>query len=152
MSEIERFLPVPASIGSWIKSVAAMLLVAINQLLGGWSPTMWTLGVIMILDMITGLARAAHQHTVSSTEMGWRGIKKLLTVGLVILAAALDQVIGDGTGHVVRDALIIYYIVVEALSVVENTAACGVPYPEWLITILHQLNERKAQPLPPPKT
>jgi len=69
MSEIERFLPVPASIGSWIKSVTAMLLVAINQLLG-----------IMILDMITGFTRAAHQHTVSSTEMGWRGIKKLLTV------------------------------------------------------------------------
>jgi toxin secretion/phage lysis holin len=152
MSEIERFLPVPASIGSWIKSVTAMLLVAINQLLGGWSPTMWTLGVIMILDMITGFTRAAHQHTVSSTEMGWRGIKKLLTVALVILAAALDRVIGDGTGHVVRDALIIYYIVVEALSVIENTAACGVPYPEWLLTVLKQLNERKAQPLPPPET
>jgi len=145
--EIGRFIPLPLNVGGWMKAVAATLLVAINQLVGGWSPTMWTLGIIMILDMITGFTRAAHQHAVSSTEMGWRGIKKLLTVALVILAAQLDRVVGDGSGHTIRDALIVYYIVVEALSVVENTAACGVPYPEWLITILQQLNERKAQPL-----
>jgi len=110
------------------------------------------LGIIMILDMITGFARATRQQAVSSTEMGWRGIKKLLTITLVIMAAQLDRVLGDGSGHVLRDALIIYYIVVEALSVLENTAACGVPYPEWLTTVLKQLNERKAQPLPPPET
>ena len=151
VQSLERFVPLPLSIGGWVKTMAAAVAVAISQLFGGWSPTMWTLGVIMILDMVTGFTRAAHQHAVSSTEMGWRGIKKLLTVALVILAAALDRVLGDGSGHVVRDALIIYYIVVEALSVIENTAACGVPYPEWLITVLQQLNERKAQPLPPPE-
>ena len=111
---------------------------------------MWALGTIMILDMVTGFARAARQQAVSSNEMGWRGIKKLLTVALVIMAAQLDRVLSDGSGHVVRDAMIVYYIVVEALSVIENTAACGVPYPEWLITVLQQLNERKAQRSPPP--
>jgi toxin secretion/phage lysis holin len=150
-NSLERVLPVPSnSIG--IKTAMATIVVVISHLIGGWSPTMWPLGIIMILDMITGFARATRQQAVSSTEMGWRGIKKLLTITLVIMAAQLDRVLGDGSGHVVRDALIIYYIVVEALSVVENTAACGVPYPEWLTTVLKQLNERKAQPLPPPKT
>lgn len=146
LQSLERFVPLPLNLGGALKAVGAALAVAISQLFGGWSPTMWTLGIIMLLDIATGFARAARQHAVSSDEMWWRIIKKILTAGLVALAAQLDTVVGDGSGHMLRDWLIIYYIVVESLSVVENTAACGVPYPEWLITVLKQLNERKAGP------
>ena len=112
---------------------------------------MGVLLIIMGLDIVTGICRAALQQQLSSAVSWQRGIKKFLILVMVVLAAQLDRVMG-GDGHLLRDAMIIYYVVTEGLSILENTAACGVPYPEWLITILQQLNERKAQPLSPPES
>ena len=147
MSETaNRILPVPSSAG--IKTALAAVVVAINQLVGGWSPPMGVLLIVMGLDIVTGICRAALQRQLSSAVSWQRGIKKFLILAMVVLAAQLDCVVG-GDGHLLRDAMIIYYVVTEGLSILENTAACGVPYPEWLTTALQQLNERKAQPLPP---
>jgi toxin secretion/phage lysis holin len=142
-----RVLPVPSSAG--VKSVVAALIVAISHLLGGWSPSMGVLLIIIGLDIVTGICRAALQHQLSS-EVSWqRGVKKFLIFVMIVLAAQLDVLTG-GEGHLLRDAMIIYYAVTEGISILENTAACGVRYPDWLLTALKQLNERKAQPLPPP--
>lgn len=148
MAELtDRILPVPSSAG--IKTALAAIVVAISQLVGGWSPTMGVLLIIMGLDIVTGICRAGLQRQLSSVISWQRGIKKFLILVMVVLAAQLDCVVGGGS--LLRDAMIIYYIVTEGLSILENTAACGVPYPDWLLTALKQLNERKAQPLPPPE-
>lgn len=145
---IDRLLPVPSSAG--IKTVVAVVVVAISRLIGGWSPSMGVLLIIIALDIVTGICRAALQHQLSS-EVSWqRGVKKFLIFVMIVLAAQLDVLTG-GEGHLLRDAMIIYYAVTEGISILENTAACGVPYPSWLLTALRQLNERKAQPLPPPE-
>jgi toxin secretion/phage lysis holin len=140
---LKQFLPVPSNAG--IKTIMAAIVVAISQILGGWSPAMGVLITIMALDVVSGVFRTALHHELSSGEMIARGIKKILIWGLVALGAQLDLVIG-GDGHLLRDGIVIYYLVAEAMSVLENTAACGLPYPEWLLTALKQLNERKAQP------
>jgi toxin secretion/phage lysis holin len=140
---LKQFLPVPSNAG--IKTIMAAIVVAISQILGGWSPAMGVLITIMALDVVSGFFRAALHHELSSGEMIARGIKKILIWGLVALGAQLDLVIG-GDGHLLRDGIVIYYLVAEAMSVLENTAACGLPYPEWLLTALKQLNERKTQP------
>ena len=143
---LERFLPVPSNAG--IKTALAVVVVAISQLVGGWSPTMGVLLVVIGLDIVTGICRAALQHQLSS-EISWqRGVKKFMIFVMVVLAAQLDSLTG-GEGHLLRDGMIIYYIVTEGISILENTAACGVPYPEWILTALRQLNERKAQQPPP---
>ena len=145
---IEQFLPVPSNVG--IKTALAAVVVAISQLVGGWSPTMGVLLIVIGLDIITGIMRAALQQQLSSEISFQRGVKKFMIFVMVVLAAQLDIVFG-GEGHTLRDAMVIYYVVTEGISILENTAACGVPYPEWRLTALRQLNERKAQPLPPPK-
>lgn len=145
MSEsLERFLPVPSNAG--VKTAVAAVIVAISQLVGGWSPTMGVLLVVIGLDIVTGILRAALQHQLSSEISFQRGVKKFMIFVMIVLSAQLDALTG-GDGHLLRDAMVIYYVVTEGISILENTAACGVQYPDWILTALRQLNERKAQPL-----
>ena len=144
---LKQFLPVPSNAG--IKTVVAAVVVAISHLVGGWSPTMGVLLVMIGLDIVTGILRAALQHQLSSEISFQRGVKKFMVGVMIVLAAQLDQLLGDT--HLLRDAMVIYYVVTEGISILENTAACGVQYPDWILTALRQLNEQKAQPLPPPE-
>jgi len=97
-----------------------------------------------MLDILSGLARAFVQRQLSSS-VSWNGmVKKCLILVIVALAWRLDIVIGAGS--LLRDATVIFFVVSEALSVLENTVAAGLPVPQFLRDALKQLNEKKATP------
>ena len=60
---------------------------------------------------------------------------------VVLVAAQVDMAIGGG-GHVFRDAACWFYIANEGLSVLENMALGGVPFPERLKQLLEQTKQK----------
>ena len=119
-----------AAVGGWL-----------GYFLGGCDGLVYALILFVAADYITGVMCAAVDKRLSS-EIGFKGIcKKVLIFVLVGLANILDvQIIG--TGSVLRTAVIFFYISNEGVSLLENAAHLGLPVPEKLKDILHQLHNR----------
>lgn len=134
-----------------ILSAKAMLCAAagcigsiIAKALGGWDAGMITLVLFMAVDYITGLMVAGIFHASEKTESGgmesragWKGLcRKGVTLLIVLIAHRIDIVAGTS---MVRDAVVIAYIVNEAISITENAGLMGVPVPDKLMAAIDVL-------------
>lgn len=133
--------------GSWhwvVTMILTPVALALGHVLGGWTPAMTTLLIIMGLDVLSGLARAYVQKAVSSS-VSWNGmLKKFLVFVIIALACQIDLVMQSPP--LLRNLIVTAFTISEALSVVENVSAAGLPVPEFLKHALAQLNEKKARP------
>ena len=112
----------------------------IGFFIGGADGLIRALIIFAVVDYITGVAAAAIEHKLNS-EIGFKGItKKLLLFCIVGVAHVLDLYV-IGSGAVCRSAVVLFYIANEGLSIIENSARCGLPIPEKLKIILEQLKE-----------
>ena len=128
-------------------------------LLGAWclarvqalAPVLIVLLVTMILDYITGLVKAGMTGEINSTK-GWQGLlKKLMYVVTVAIALVADYVI-DYAAHqfgwelnmAAYFAILVsvWLIINEAISVIENLSAIGVPMPTFLVKIFHRVQNK----------
>lgn len=124
---------------NWISIIAAAVGGVVLKLLGGWDAMLLTLTALVALDYITGLIKAAYTKTLSS-EIGYKGILKKVMMFTVVAAAV---VIGRLTGDVVplREAVIIFFVANEGLSLLEN-AGEFIPLPDKLKEVLLQLRDK----------
>ena len=108
--------------------------------LGGFDGFLYALVVFVVIDYITGIMCAITDHTLSSA-VGFRGIcRKVLIFCMVGIGNILDvNILGEG--HVLRTAVIFFYLSNEGVSMLENAAHLGLPIPEKLKEVLAQLNE-----------
>lgn len=120
---------------------------ALAYLVGGFDSWLKTLSLFMLLDIFTGILKAIMLKSEKSETGGlnssimWKGGgKKVLTLVLVVIATMLSELIEPET-LLLRSAVITYYIATEALSIVENAGACGLPLPEVLIKALEKIQE-----------
>ena len=119
----------------------------ISVRLGGWDGALDLLVSLMAVDYATGLLlafvfRRSHKTPGggASSAVGFRGlVKKALTLVLVGIAASVDNALGTGWA---RPAVIFFFAANEGLSILENTALMGVPYPEALRAALEALGEK----------
>ena len=113
----------------------------LGYFLGGVDGMMIALIVLMTLDYITGVMCAIVDKNLSS-EVGFKGIcRKVLIFTLVGIGNILDvYVLQDG--HVLRMAVIFFYLSNEGVSLLENTVHLGLPVPEKLKEVLAQLHNR----------
>ena len=105
---------------------------------------------VMLLDYITGLAKAWHRGELSS-RVGARGIlKKLGYVVTVAVAGVMDWLISYGLAQAGIDlhlpfllGMIVtcWLIINELISILENVAAMDGPVPPWLGRILNKLKQ-----------
>ena len=122
----------------------------VSWLYGGFGDAMSALIVFMALDYMTGLIVAGVFHKSSKSESGaleskagWKGLcRKGVTLMIVMMAALLDRVIGTSY---IKDAVIVGYIFNEGLSILENAALMGVPYPKALKSALDLLNKKSEE-------
>lgn len=128
---------------------------AIAGLFGEWTTTLTILVVVMAIDYISGVLVAACGKSLKteagglSSKVGFIGIaKKGFIMLLVLLATMLDRAIGNET-MVFQTSLVFYYIANEGLSVLENAALMGLPFPEKLKKTLETLRDKDK---PPDKT
>ena len=109
--------------------------------LGGVDGFLYALIAFVAIDYITGVMCAINDHTLSSA-VGFRGIcRKVLIFCMVGIGNILDvNILGEG--HVLRTAVIFFYLSNEGVSMLENCAHIGLPIPDKLRDVLAQLHER----------
>jgi len=128
------------SLGAVVKAVLATLLAGLVAVFGGWDDILTTLLIFVSLDIVSGWIRAFIQKELSSDESFRGTAKKVLIFVIVAVAAQADRLTGS---DVLRNAVAIFYCASEALSILENTVAAGLPVPEFLSDALKRLSEKK---------
>ena len=116
----------------------------VTSAFGGWDAGLITLVLFMAVDYITGLMVAGVFHASEKTESGglesragWKGLcRKGVTLLIVLIAHRIDIVAGTS---MVRDTVVIAYIVNETISITENAGLMGVPVPDRLMAAIDVL-------------
>ena len=139
------------------KAALAALCAALTALWGwfGWVVVAWI--CFMLIDYTTGSAaalRAGEWSSKSARDGIWH---KLGSVVAVIVAAILDVVIGHLLANLpgvelpfaytvlLCPLVVIWYILTEAGSIIENAGALGAPIPVWLSKMIAALENRVDQ-------
>lgn len=118
-----------------IKSGAAVVGGFLAYWLGGIDQLLTALIAMVVMDYLTGLLSAWHNKALSS-RIGFRGIaKKIMTLAIIALACTVEGL----AGVPLREITIMFFIVNEALSILENAAEIGLPLPPKLKAVLKQL-------------
>lgn len=140
-------------------SMTAILAAAVGALCSYWTALVVPLAVllaVMVADYVSGMAKAWTTGTLCS-KIGLRGIlKKLGYLVLVGAAGVMDWLVRYGLDQVgvevhfeflMAAMVIVWLIINELLSILENVAALGGPVPGFLQKLLARLKasvERKA--------
>lgn len=124
-------------------------------LLGEWNVMLTLLAVMMVIDYLSGVIvawRGKSPKTENggvSSKAGFDGLaKKAFIVLIVLLATVLDKAIGNGS-MVFQMAAVFYYIANEGLSILENAALLGVPFPAGMKSALEALKQKGDDAKPP---
>ena len=125
------------------KAALAVILSAVSALLG-WQGTLVVIWVgAMVLDYITGSA-AAMQAGEWSSKVARAGLRhKGGSIAIALVAAMMDiamQQIATGAadfnlpwdGPIIFPVVLLWFILTEFGSIVENSIKCGAPCPAWL--------------------
>lgn len=113
----------------------------VNQL-GGADLLLKTIVVLVILDYVTGIIKGIYEKQLSS-EIGFKGILKKIMIFIVIATAwTVQKLLGEAIA--LREIAIMFFVVNEALSLLEN-AAVLIPIPDKLKETLLQLREKKEE-------
>lgn len=127
---MENFIKIIVGVGGGLASF----------LWGGWSALIQTLVLFIALDYILAVLVAASFGELSSKK-GFRGIAKKVTIlVLVAVAHAIDSILGDG--HLIRDAVIFFYLANELLSILETVGRTNLPIPTVLKKAVDTLNSK----------
>lgn len=118
------------AIGGWL-----------GYFLGGCDGLLFALMAFVVIDYITGVMCAINDRKLSS-EVGFRGICRKVLIFLLVGVANILDVQVDGTGSVLRTAVIFFYLSNEGVSLLENAAHLGLPVPDAVKTVLEQLHDR----------
>ena len=119
-----------------------------NQL-GGWDTALAVLVGFMAADFLTGSILALVFHKSEKTDagkysssIGYKGIvKKAVMLLEVWIAVLLDEL--TGTPYF-RNAMILFLVGNEGLSILENIGLMGVPLPPFLKNALEALKDKNA--------
>lgn len=135
---------------------------AIVAFFTGLPPIIWVLISVMTLDYITGIicgimgiSDKTTNGGLSSTEAFKGLLKKMLIIGVVLLAALLDRAVTLQAGidfEAVAGATCLWFIASEGMSILENTAKIGIPIPRILLNALDLFKGKGGNPPDEPDT
>lgn len=89
---------------------------------------------LMVLDYLTGVIAAVHNHTLSS-KIGYKGFLKKITMVLGIAAVAIVQGSLPDVPYLLT-SFVLFFILNELISIVENMDRAGVRLPTVLTKVL----------------
>lgn len=131
-----------------LKGTFAVILAGLTAYFGKILIPVIMLVVVMLLDYATGLAKAWTTSQLCS-RIGIKGIfKKVGYLAIVAVGGAVDWLIASACGHLGVDvgvtylfglAVIIWLILNELISILENLSIVGVPIPNFLNKIISKL-------------
>lgn len=106
----------------------------IANALGGWDTGLQTLVILMAVDYVTGvLCALVWKKSPKSTDGAFESnasfqglLRKMAILLCVLIACRVDAYTGT---ELARDAVILFFIANDGLSIVENLGIMGVPIP-----------------------
>ena len=107
--------------------------------LGGYDSLLIFYFYLIIVDFITGLLKAKTEKNINSQKIYLGVSKKVVTLLIIGIAVQLEHTFGDTIP--IREMVIMFYIVNEATSLIEN-ASVFTPIPESFTQYFEQLKER----------
>lgn len=123
----------------WIRGLGSVFGGAVVYLYGSIDRLLIALVAFIIIDYVTGIIKAAILKQLSS-EVGFKGIaKKILILLLVAVANIVDRL--TNSDGLIRSMMCLFFIANEGLSILENCALMGVPFPKKFKLILEQLKK-----------
>lgn len=102
--------------------------------------------VLMVIDIITGIFKAAKNNNLWSRKSLFGYARKILIFLVIITANVIDQILN--LGGVLTFITVSFYLYNEGLSILENLAEVGVPVPAGLAEKLKVMNEENEKRLP----
>ncbi|AMA72942.1 holin family protein (plasmid) [Aneurinibacillus thermoaerophilus] len=118
-------------------------------LLGGFDRLVVALAICMAADYLSGVLVGFFREKKISSERAFHGLlKKGAMILLVIVSHQLDVVAGSTDSQFMRNAMIMFLIAVEGISLVENMGRLGVPVPAFLRQRFEQMkndNDKEAK-------
>lgn len=99
--------------------------------------------IFMVIDIITGWAKAIKNGNLWSTKSVYGAGRKVLALFVVIISNIIDNILNLNGALVV--IIMFYYIATEGLSILENLAEMNVPFPEQIKDKLEVLKEKGSE-------
>ena len=118
------------------KGAFAAAMTIATYLFGHFDGMIIALIAVISLDYVTGFLAAAYKGQLSSAAGAKGIIKKIMYMAMVALANIIDGIVGMDS--LLRDASIYFFIANEGLSILENAAGMGFPFPQFLKDRLEQ--------------
>lgn len=138
---LELFIDVGSILINKLMWVLGGILSLIFLITGGEDKMVECLSILMLIDYITGVAKAVIIEKVNS-KAGFKGLlKKMVMISVVVLAYQIDLLF-DGK-FAIKSLTVGILLSNEGLSILENASICGVPIPEKLKNILEQYKDSK---------
>ena len=124
-----------------ILAILAALGGLVIRYLGGLDQLLMALLALIVVDYITGVAKAVATKALDS-KIGFKGIaRKTLIPSVVALSYIAESLTGGAVP--LREAVILFFAANEGISILENAAAVGLPIPEKLKETLAQLRGKE---------
>lgn len=118
-----------------------LIINSVSYFFGGIDNLLIILLIIMFIDYLTGICKAIINKKLNSI-VGVKGIiKKFGYLLIVALAVLIDKIIGDTSA--IRILVIYFFVANEGISILENWALMGLPFPNKLKQIFEQLKDEK---------
>lgn len=105
-------------------------------LIGGWDRLLEILIVLFVIDFTVGLVRAWLTSDINSVKLRRGLLKAILYAFAIVVGWQLDRTIFETGVYIpvfTRDALCVYLILSEAISIFEHLACLGVPLPAGIL-------------------
>ena len=122
-----------------IQFVSAVICGILSYMYGEFDGMLKALVFCMAIDYITGLI-VAYKNRELSSKIGFLGLAKKFVMLLIVALGHIIDVEIFSNAMFMKSAVCGFYIANEGLSILENTAAVGVKYPEKLLKALKQVN------------
>ena len=116
---------------------------SIENFFGGYDGIFITLIAFISLDYITGISSAMVQKNLSSRKGAVGLVKKFGILCIIAVTTLIEKNILQTTA--LRNAVILYYVSNEGISILENLCKIGIPVPEKLKSTLENTKEDESK-------
>lgn len=111
-----------------------------GALFGGFDMLLITLALFVVMDYLAGIMKAIISKNISSS-IGFKGIfKKILIFFMVGVAVRIDMLLGTNE---LRYLVLVFYIINEGISIIENAGTIGLPIPDKIKSVLNELKNKE---------
>ena len=137
MTQFLEYIHVRMTAADFLRAACAGAAALLTYIFGGADKWLIGLAIVVFADYISGVIAAAI-HKELSSKRGFAGIlKKILLFCVVAVANVVDN--ATNAGGVLRSLSIGFLMANEGISVLENSARCGIRLPQRLLNALEQL-------------